>query len=222
MERLNSRIASSQKKIKNLDRVTTFTRKSLEKTSWKDPRACSICQKVLANHKTLKKHVETIHRKLTRRICDLCSKVYFSKQNISSHMKMVHLKKGFVCNVCDYETSSKNHLQRHKMIHADKVECLICKKQVSVLKAHMETHKPKVPCSICHKMVKKLSLHGHIKKAHNKIKCKDCDEVLDSKKSLRRYIIRLLRELRLPFYFSATIMKLAWQKAEGRSYNNDE
>lgn len=169
--------------------VTSLKMKNHLKTHWKDLRTCSVCQKVFVNRFSLKNHFKAVHFRSTRMFCDLCPKVYFTKQSISSHMRTVHSKKLFACNVCDYKTASKNHLSKHKMTHTEKIECPICKKHVSVLKAHMESHNPKVSCPICQKVISKIGMTTHMNRTHKKIKCKDCDAIFDIKKDLRRFVM---------------------------------
>lgn len=178
-----------RKKLISSEAVESVPIKPTKNTNWKDCCTCLICHKNFVNRFTLKKHFEDIHNKTERLLCDLCLKVCFSKDKMRYHMKMFHIYKHFACNVCEYKTASGHLFRMHKMTHAASIECTICLKQVSALKVHMITHKPKVSCPICQKLVKKRQLQTHSNIFHKKIKCKDCDKVLDNKEDLRKFVV---------------------------------
>lgn len=100
-------------------------------------------------------------------------------------MKGVHGEKRFACDACDYKTAYSKSFEDHKLLHASKVECPICKKQVNALKVHMLTHLPKEPCAICGKEVLRKNMKLHMK-VHKKYNCENCSEVFDSRENWRR------------------------------------
>lgn len=125
--------------------------------------------------------------------CDLCPKIYFCKDRIRKHVFEVHCKKTFACNVCDYKSSTKNHLKRHKLIHNEKVECPVCKKQVSSMPTHMIIHKynnAKQHCGICNKMVNQSYMKKHLRIHARAIhKCITCDQDFKIMEDLRRQAV---------------------------------
>lgn len=158
--------------------------------SFLEPHTCCFCKKVVSNRGTLKRHMLTIHCGSTKVFCDLCPKFYFSKSDLLVHMKNVHSGKRYSCNVCDYKTATRGHIIKHKMIHADKVQCPICKKQVTALKFHMKLHKPREKCQICQKMFTKHSLKKHMAThTRNAPKCKSCEETFADKAALRMQVV---------------------------------
>lgn len=197
MERLNiennslapSITAQSLQKFNFEEPSKAFSIKRTKHKRSKDSSTCPICKKILANRKSLKRHIKTVQCISMRSFCDLCPKVFSSKIGISSHMKAFHSQKKFLCHVCDYKSSFKHFFERHKCFHDGKFECPICNTRVLKLKKHMETHKPKISCPICQKLITILSLPEHMNRIHKKIKCKDCDEFLENKKDLRRFVM---------------------------------
>lgn len=63
------------------------------------------------------------------------------------HMK-IHNKWTFACHICDYKNPIKSNFENHKLSHAAKNECTICKKQVKFLESHMKSHKIR-KCESC-------------------------------------------------------------------------
>lgn len=102
----------------------------------------------------------------------------------------LHSQKTFKCNFCDYKTAVKGSLQRHKLGHATKVECLICKKKVTSLQNHIRVHKPKGSCPICKKMIIQHHLPQHMKKHTRAHKCGNCEENFDDREALRRWVTK--------------------------------
>lgn len=151
-----------------------------------EPHTCCFCGIILKSRFNIRKHIERLHCRSTKMFCDLCPKAFFVKDGISQHME-VHCKKAFVCKVCDYRTARLNHFKKHTRIHAAKIECKICKKNVTSLKDHLTLHRMKEKCSVCQKVILKRSMKDHLKlhieKPH---KCKACRDAFDSKEDLRR------------------------------------
>lgn len=144
---------------------------------------------VYSNRRYLKDHIESVHCKAKKMSCDFCPKFFFTKKSILNHMKL-HSQKTFECNVCDYKTAVKGSLQRHKLGHATKVECLICKKQVTSMQNHIRVHKPKGSCPICKKMIIPHHLPQHMKNHTRAHKCGNCEENFDDREALRRWVTK--------------------------------
>lgn len=166
-----------------LERIATSSvAKKLEYSQQEsDHQKTSLCQKKLSNRNALKDHL-----KATKFFCDICPKFYSNRTGIAVHMSNVHSEKRFACNVCDYKTARKGDYQKHKAIHAARVQCPVCKKPVTALKEHMRYHKPKERCSICQKMLVKRSLKAHMDYHKRYFKCRSCVEVFKTKEDFRR------------------------------------
>lgn len=168
--------------------IETLEKKGNEGLSWREPHTCCFCQKKCYNRGGLSNHLKTVHHRNKKLLCDLCPKFYFHKRMIARHMREIHSKKSFECNICEYKTTRKSHFERHKLTHAEKVECPICKKLVNEA-SHMRIHEPRISCPICKKMFKKHCLKNHMKMHTRKSsqKCENCDENFKSREDLRRW-----------------------------------
>lgn len=174
------------------DELYAFLRKGNEKMGSKDPHTCFFCRKVISTRNNYKMHLKTFHRQTTKLFCDLCPKFYCIKGSLDRHMRDVHSGNIYSCNVCDHKTANKKSLKIHKMIHADKAKCPICKQPVTNLKLHMRAHKPRARCPFCQKMFSNRSLAAHMKlhAGSNAKKCESCNETFANKKDLRRFASR--------------------------------
>lgn len=136
---------------------------------------CDLCPRSFTKKYLLKRHMKLDHLKPCPSECNLCSQC------------LAYKKECFECNVCDYKSAVKSHLETHKLTHAAKVECPTCKKQVTSLQNHMRTHKPKNG-PVCQKVVNEQNFSKHIKthvKAH---KCGKCEEIFEKREALRRWV----------------------------------
>lgn len=162
--------------------------KTNKKQAWRGFKKCCWCQKEFKNRSNLKRHLEAVHCKTTKFKCDLCSKIFYTKNSISQHIANVHSEKRFSCDVCDFETKIFYTLKEHKLIHAPKVECPVCKKQVTSLKVHMLTHrhKPRIQCTICGKAILPKTMKFHLRLHSKKWDCSDCNEVFQNLEDFKR------------------------------------
>ena len=128
--------------------------------------------------------------------CEECLLVCKTIGALKQHKTYVHKDKLFVCNVCGVEVNGWRKWFNHKRIHAPKVECPHCPKQVN--RRHLARHiascsKPKPPpkqkpkkkkpekrfmCDLCGFASRtELGLTGHMKvhqKKDKKTKCSYC------------------------------------------------
>lgn len=167
--------------------AVALARRGNEKVGCLDFHTCCFCQKILSCRAALGRHIEMTHCKTTKLLCDFCPKIYFTKSAILRHLKSIHCKKRFACNICDFKTAQKGCLKGHKLTHAPKVQCHICKKPVTSLKKHLEAHRPKTACPICKEFFHKKAIENHMEKIHNGVKCKKCQWTSDNFEKLRRY-----------------------------------
>lgn len=111
-----------------------LAKKGNENLTCYDPHTCCICKIVFSSRYALRSHIDVKHCKTKKMFCDLCPKEYFSRTKMIVHMT-VHCRRSFDCK--NIQSS-----RFHKLTHAAKTPCPICKKEVSSMKNHMETHPP--------------------------------------------------------------------------------
>lgn len=179
----NLSFLTRKKQLDQCNTLDALARNGNEGLGCKDRHTCSICRRVFSGLSYLKKHIDNMH--LRRLMCDLCPKVYSKMNDIRRHITDIHGNRRFACNVCDYETQEKGNLEKHKLIHGDKVECPVCNKRVSLLREHLRTHNPKEKCPICQKLVSRSNYKPHIR-THSEKKCRNCEEIFENKDDLRR------------------------------------
>lgn len=165
-------ITQHKKKFGHSGTAEELAKKGNDGLGLKGPHICSFCLKRFCGQLVLQMHLESIHLRTKKTFCDLCPKFYFTLPAIRKHMTRTYAQKKFSCNVCDYKTAWKQEMMRHKLIHDTKVECPICKKQVTSLPNHMPVHKPKFPCAVCHFMYHKADIRTHMN-THRIRKCKN-------------------------------------------------
>lgn len=165
--------------------IEALARKGNEGLRFDKPHTCCICQKVISKYSHLLDHLKNMHCRITKFSCDLCPKFYFTKPFMRRHMRESHSAKKFTCNSCDFKTTVKRSLEVHKLTHSAKIECPICKKQVSSLKSHQRMHEPEESCLICQKMISKRYVRKHMK-VHGLYECNICDEAFANFYVLRK------------------------------------
>lgn len=180
-----SNVNQRTKKSDYTESVQLLASKGNERLTNNDPHTCCFCRKIFNRRDHLKNHLEAVHCKTTKMSCGLCTKFFFTRDSLSKHMTGTHSEKRFACDACDFRTSFSTVLKTHKLKHASKVECPVCKKQVNALKIHMVTHRPKDACKICGKEIHKRTMELHMK-VHQQYNCGNCLEVLNNKEDLRR------------------------------------
>lgn len=174
-----------QIKTENCDNLKILVENVKNEISYKDPHACSICEKVFKQRAYLERHVESVHFKTNKIFCDLCPKIFFTEVDLKFHIRYVHGEKSFACNICDYKTAVKTNFKRHNLTHGVKVEFPICKKKVVELKTDTKAHRPKefryvhgeksFACYICdYKTSVKSNLKRHKLTHGAKVGCPIC------------------------------------------------
>lgn len=179
--RLNKMLSEKFSPLESIIKIEPEEFQEIENVD-ENPNKCKICLKTFAY---LKEHMENIHNKSNKMFCDHCPKVFFTRPAIIQHVRAAHRTKTFACNICDYKTCFRSFLRSHLLIHAEKVECPVCKKQVTVLKHHMKNHREKKSCPICGRMLLKYLLGKHIRNHSKKpFKCQKCEESFEFRRDL--------------------------------------
>ena len=175
--------------------------------------SCSVCGVRFTNGANLKRHLKTKHNR-DDYTCLTCKRVFKSKDKLVKHQKdLSHplneslKKEKLSCSKCDFTTSRKDSLLRHKqLIHQiyrkdftaieDTLEedgkwtCSKCDKTFTSL-VEIEDHVISCQEIKCHWCDKKFTLKNHLKK-HFEIKhpfvCGNCKERFKSEKHLKKHV----------------------------------
>jgi very-short-patch-repair endonuclease len=138
-------------------------------------KTCKICSKVFVSQSKLKRHFESVHKKITYK-CEKCNKNLSSKESLKTHIENVHDKKRLInCELCNNQFSNNTSLQLHiKAVHKKSLEekCEICNKTFSTHKSlslHIKkVHEgDKINCNLCNKIIDKDSINYHTYLIHN-------------------------------------------------------
>ena len=80
---------------------------------------CDQCSSTFVNNWSLRRHISTVHNKLTFE-CDKCLRKLSTLDSLKRHKKMLHGGKVLTCHLCDYSTLWPFHLkEHHKNKHSD-------------------------------------------------------------------------------------------------------
>ena len=91
------------------------------KHSNNDIQKCKLCKEKFTNEGNLKRHIESVHNK--EYVCLICFEVFKYGSELEKHKAIYgHLKERvkskneFKCSICDFKTSRKDSLLRHKRL----------------------------------------------------------------------------------------------------------
>ena len=86
---------------------------------------CAVCNKMLANKKSLNVHILNVHEKRSDFKCEVCSRCFTEQGSLKRHISTVHEKRAdFKCEVCLREFGYVSNLKRHILSVHDK-RCLL-------------------------------------------------------------------------------------------------
>lgn len=190
-----------------------------------EPKPCTICGKTFTNGKRFEDH----HKKHIKYECDHCGKHINSKLRLRDHLMTQHMgakrcyfckeffydhvaykehlalerknytRKSAICEICGYDSASKNALDAHKARHHSDVThmCTKCGKifpTKSLLHSHNRQHheEHKFACAHCGKKYStKRSLTKHVQNVHirdNYMKCDVCGKMLLGEQTLKTHM----------------------------------
>lgn len=113
-------------------RYTTDRRNNLKRHMLTMHQTCSktleCCGIVFATKASLREHAMIFH--YHGYTCYYCGRRFCRKALLKRHLSVHNGQKDFVCSVCDYATSHKSNLERHRKVHCrtdddrqDKMDC---------------------------------------------------------------------------------------------------
>ncbi len=142
---------------------------------------CKICSKTLASNRTLRNHVNAVHKKMKPHKCHICAVTFSRVSSLKSHVDSVHNNlRPFECKICFKTLTTNRSLKQHVDAVHNKMKshkCQICAKRFSQI-CHLKSHFNSVhnnlrplECKICSKKFATNSeLKKHRNKVHNKLK----------------------------------------------------
>ncbi len=177
-----------------------------EKNHNKESVKCHYCDKELSDKSCLNRHILAKHKSENKKFkCEECDKTFTTYQQFKIH-QTTHIKKEskYVCDLCQYVSSSDENLQTHKeYIHFGRTDycpvedCNYSTKTRYELPRHMKKHKePHLFCEIDGCTFKTYTMQlflRHIRNVHFKkeVECEasDCQQTF----SCRDYMLQHMR-----------------------------
>lgn len=132
-------------KLTNLTDISPSSSNDISATNSRPRRrlVCSECTYTTNRLNNLKRHIQTMHEKLSDPIdccdqlftskahfrahvnsehrcgyhCDVCRRTFCRKALLRRHQSIHSGHKAFVCRICSYSTSHKGNLDRHTRVH---------------------------------------------------------------------------------------------------------
>jgi len=149
--------------------------------------------------RSLKKHIDTVHKKIRNYECPACSNTFQQKPHLTNHVKRYHFGLKEHCEKCGSVVQNLHNHIRFVHNNVKNFPCKQCDKRFqtsTALKKHINSNhsKFKVCCLICEKIMSEGALRSHIKMVHLKNNkntlCLLCERKFDHKGSLRNHIKR--------------------------------
>ena len=140
---------------------------------------CSVCEKKFSGKGHFDIHVKTMHTNRPKEfVCEDCGNAYYLKGQLQSHIKAMHsieaLNKAYMCDKCDFRTSTKSNLECHFQRHEEKkYQCHECSKffktprEVIMHFDCVHRNEENCFCDICGKSYRnQFKLRSHKTKVH--------------------------------------------------------
>ena len=134
---------------------------------------CKVCGYSSSRSSNLLKHTRSVHMQLRDFKCGECEVAYKKRQDLEEHKVLVHHQESNLkfqinkCDLCDYKTFRKTHLDRHKKATHDKIKDYVCDcGHATSSKSNLSRHK--------------MVVHLNIKD----IKCDACEFACNDKRIL--------------------------------------
>ena len=152
---------------------------------------CEHCHKNISTKDNMRKHIDSVHKKLRKHKCSFCEKAFTDPTPLKQHLerhKADPSVRPFKCHLCAKAFMLEVHLKGHILVvhESEKVKCDICNKELvkKSLTSHMSSYHSDIQleCPICgQKFTREMLMTKHIQVAHNPdkkrdFKCNDCDK----------------------------------------------
>ena len=187
-----------------------------------ESHCCRYCNEKFTNEANLKRHIKSKHDQHDFK-CLHCMEVFETKSDLLEHQRDTKLKHTahrirnlekmdvFECSECDFKTSRKDSLARHKRLkhqiykkefkaielylkENSKWTCSKCGQSLTGVE-EVEDHVincKQITCKLCNKkFTLKSNLKRHLEKKHPFI-CKNCSERFKNQKTLRNHMDKCL------------------------------
>lgn len=162
-------------------------------------KTCPRCDKHFCSHRSMMRHLTSVHVKNKHYPCDECGKLYSGKANVQMHKKKVHRGMHFInnleCHYCGCLKTNKSILRDHIYAHMGikPYHCSTCGMNFSLkktLKRHIEKHKKKnhQPLIEDHQ-VENMSPEEYKNLVKNKVKdCPKCKKEFSTPRYMRKHL----------------------------------
>jgi len=144
---------------------------------------CYECCKRFSKKSILKRHIESVHMKITYS-CHLCTRKYTQQSSLRKHIRVIHLKRYFKCEVCDEVYRSHSKFTRHIMTGHEKISG---NNDLTVVKPQKEMYK----CPTVENRFEGENLDSGLDDLNERSKqftCDSCDYKTNHKGSLKMHI----------------------------------
>jgi hypothetical protein len=142
---------------------------------------CKICSKTLASNRSLRNHVNAVHKKMKPHKCQICAGTFSQMSSLKSHVDSDHNNlRPFECPICSKTITTSRGLRWH----------------VDAVHKKMKPHQ----CQICAATFSRSgSLKSHVDVVHNQLRpfeCKICFKRLATNSDLNRHYGKLHKNLK--------------------------
>ena len=156
---------------------------------------CNICDKVLANKKSFKRHMMLHSNEFQN--CDNCEYSTRSIPQMKRHTQVHHSEIQFQCTLCSYRAKEKKNLDHHirrKHVKIKEFKCELCE-YACYDKYGLRKHKAsihegqRIKCDECQLSFSVTSLSSHKRRYHSNyfFECEDCSYGTKDNSSLKQH-----------------------------------
>ena len=161
---------------------------------------CDSCPYVATTFARLKRHIDSVHKRIIQEICDQCDKVFMTLSGLRKHIRSFHEKVPYNCDECDFQTFRSDSLKEH-IDFKHKGIVYYCDQ-----------------CPFSTKTRGTLTTHVNIKHKGMGYHCDQCDYFSSFKPNLVTHVIRKHRAPGEPLP-EDFLKKVAHKKANAKTYS---
>jgi len=170
----------------------------IKRKKYKMPKSstCSICNKKLYNHSSLKTHMK-LHSGVKEWKCSRCPKEFTYKATLAGHMRTHTGEKPYSCSVCGKSFSQTSSYKIHLRSHSGErpYQCPTCGRafsQKGQMLVHFRIHTGEKPfkCTYCAKGFatrRNMQVHLYTHTGEKPYQCNQCDKAFNAISTLKRH-----------------------------------